>query len=617
MKLKTNKMEVTTRVPPCTPSESRESIVLFSFTKMWFPASSLIEAPIKKFIFSLQSGTYEKTGIATSSLSWKHAASSAKEKGASGCPPPFRVPYTIIFNEDEDEGKSTVNMSFHLNSVASSSSAPSSSSSSSSSSASSPNHRKIFSQLRRRGNSTNFTGGDNDDTDDDDNNNDVQDNMSYELRSSLHLAIGRICRDADSIDKKMHNDNNNNDDDDEDDEGGNSTTTTTTTTRRRRKPTFSTSNGAIVALTDLTYHFATSLLARDLVAFSEHARRQTIKTDDVLLVARKDKCGMLAELKRIISENPTAYSEGGGGGKKVMMKKKKAINKSAENGATKKTAVPFAAASKKGSTNKTITKRKQSRCGAKNAGNGAQKDNLAPTLDLSSSSSSSSSSSVGSSIADSALAKRRRALDLERETLRKNLHGNNDGRYSGHNDSDEWKRPQQHHYKKKTTSNFNSFDDEEEGSDAGNDREYEFDCQSLKKNDDGNNNDLVGKRSGKEEVEREDTISDKDDEHSSEEFDLFDQQTRRRKRPVHGNHNGDMDVVVGGGGTIGGDLIDSDDDDNNDKQSRCRRKGNRTTTTRDASKLSSLPVIGHREDDEREEYQDNDSNSVIDLAGDD
>ena len=46
---------------------------------------------------------------------------------------------------------------------------------------------------------------------------------------------------------------------------------------------------AIQTLTELTYLYATTTLANDLVAFSHHANRRTINPDDVLLVARKNE----------------------------------------------------------------------------------------------------------------------------------------------------------------------------------------------------------------------------------------------------------------------------------------------------------------------------------------
>ena len=106
----------------------------------------------------------------------------------------------------------------------------------------------------------------------------VDETLVYEVRCALQLAVGRICRHED--------------DDAAEEERG------------CRRVEFS--NEAIKALTDLTYHFATASLANDVVAFSKHARRQTVKTDDVLLVCRKNKHAT-KELKAIVAENPDLY----------------------------------------------------------------------------------------------------------------------------------------------------------------------------------------------------------------------------------------------------------------------------------------------------------------------
>ena len=45
---------------------------------------------------------------------------------------------------------------------------------------------------------------------------------------------------------------------------------------------------AIRSLTELTYLYATTTLANDLVAFARHANRRTIQPDDVLLVVREN-----------------------------------------------------------------------------------------------------------------------------------------------------------------------------------------------------------------------------------------------------------------------------------------------------------------------------------------
>ena len=109
----------------------------------------------------------------------------------------------------------------------------------------------------------------------------VDEGLAYEVRTALHLNVGKICRAEDE--KESSADGNTN-------------------------PSFTMNKEAIVALTDLTYHYSTSLLAKDLLTFSKHAKRQTVKTDDVLLMARKDK-GMAAELKRIMADNPDIYTD--------------------------------------------------------------------------------------------------------------------------------------------------------------------------------------------------------------------------------------------------------------------------------------------------------------------
>jgi histone H3/H4 len=48
------------------------------------------------------------------------------------------------------------------------------------------------------------------------------------------------------------------------------------------------SSGAIQALSELAFQYATTSLSSDLQAFSSHANRKLIKVDDVMLVARKN-----------------------------------------------------------------------------------------------------------------------------------------------------------------------------------------------------------------------------------------------------------------------------------------------------------------------------------------
>ncbi|KAL7532811.1 hypothetical protein ACHAXR_004862 [Thalassiosira sp. AJA248-18] len=193
----------------------------------------------------------------------------------------------------------------------------------------------------------------------------VDQSFAYELRSALHLAVGKICLAEDNAER--------------DDAGMSS-----------GSPALAMSKDAIVALTDLTYHYSTSLFANDLVAFSKHAKRATVKTDDVLLMARKDRKGMLAELKRVMADNPI-YTEG---------------TKKPKLSARSRSSSGVAAARKKASTKSK---------GNKNRPNSKPKS--ASRSVLSSSSSSSSSSSDDSE--DDVVKQRRRKLDLQRNNLNK------------------------------------------------------------------------------------------------------------------------------------------------------------------------------------------------------
>lgn len=58
---------------------------------------------------------------------------------------------------------------------------------------------------------------------------------------------------------------------------------------------------AVQTLTELTYLYATTSLADDLVAFSQHANRRTITPDDVILVGRKNPDNLLSKLKNFAS----------------------------------------------------------------------------------------------------------------------------------------------------------------------------------------------------------------------------------------------------------------------------------------------------------------------------
>mmetsp|Transcript_26072 Transcript_26072/g.37066 ORF Transcript_26072/g.37066 Transcript_26072/m.37066 type:complete len:264 (-) Transcript_26072:218-1009(-) len=82
------------------------------------------------------------------------------------------------------------------------------------------------------------------------------------LHAALQYAIGRMCASEDTTTSDTH-----------------------------------LTQGAIQTLTSLTYLYATTALANDLVHFSRHAKRLTISPDDVLLIARKDP-GTLQERLR-------------------------------------------------------------------------------------------------------------------------------------------------------------------------------------------------------------------------------------------------------------------------------------------------------------------------------
>lgn len=236
---------------------------------------------------------------------------------------------------------------------------------------------------------------------------DVDENLAYELRSALHVAIGKICRAEDFLSsssssfRPLDNDN-----------AGSPTTPP-------KKKGFQMNNDAIIALTDLTYHFVTTCFANDLVAFSHHARRKKqVKIDDVLLVARKDEYGCLAELQRVIADNPITYgttttsSKQKNGGVVTMTKKKGTAT----------------AAVKERSRGSTLANNKrQSKLLSTSALNKGRKKGVGGHDSLLSSSSSSSSSSGESDDDDDddddsighnhGLKMRRRKLELERKSL--------------------------------------------------------------------------------------------------------------------------------------------------------------------------------------------------------
>eukprot|EP00804_Cyclotella_cryptica_P025567 CCRYP_002806-RA/>CCRYP_002806-RA protein AED:0.38 eAED:0.38 QI:0/-1/0/1/-1/1/1/0/366 len=113
-----------------------------------------------------------------------------------------------------------------------------------------------------------------DDDDDIDNNSDhdIDETLLQSIRSALHFAVGTICQQEDSLTagENIIND----------------------------APSFSTSSSAMASLTDLAFHYATTILANDAVAFSAHAGRKAVKAEDVMLLARRDKGGIGAELKQ-------------------------------------------------------------------------------------------------------------------------------------------------------------------------------------------------------------------------------------------------------------------------------------------------------------------------------
>lgn len=116
------------------------------------------------------------------------------------------------------------------------------------------------------------------------------------IRNALHLAVGNICREQDATTAAAAAD---------DDIMGDT-------------PSFTMSNDAIAALTDLTYHYSTTLLANDLVTFSSHAGRKLIKPEDVLLMSRKDKNGIGADMKRKMKEIQSRSSKERGKKKKSV-----------------------------------------------------------------------------------------------------------------------------------------------------------------------------------------------------------------------------------------------------------------------------------------------------------
>lgn len=93
-----------------------------------------------------------------------------------------------------------------------------------------------------------------------------------EILHALHFAVGNICRSGgdggDGVVEEEDSVKDNN----------------------RKLPM---SKSSIRTLTQMTYHYATKCLAKDLAAFSKHANRKTITVDDVKLVARKNPRGLM------------------------------------------------------------------------------------------------------------------------------------------------------------------------------------------------------------------------------------------------------------------------------------------------------------------------------------
>ncbi|KAL7482568.1 hypothetical protein ACHAW6_008241 [Cyclotella cf. meneghiniana] len=118
-----------------------------------------------------------------------------------------------------------------------------------------------------------------DDYDDNNNSDHVDESLIESIRSALHFAVGNVCKEQDRI---TSNDNNRDD--------------------TAKTPSFTMSPSAIASLTDLTFHYSTTLLANDLLSFSSHAGRKAVKAEDVMLMARKDKTGIGVELKRKMKE---------------------------------------------------------------------------------------------------------------------------------------------------------------------------------------------------------------------------------------------------------------------------------------------------------------------------
>jgi len=161
----------------------------------------------------------------------------------------------------------------------------------------------------------------------------VDETLVRELRESLHFCVGKICR-AEELAAAREG----NRDDDESDNG--------MTTSISKKTDTVMSKEAIAALTELAYHYSTSSLANDLCAFSNHANRRTVKADDVLLVARKEK-HILAELKRKVAASQPAAESGNKGGNSTAKAAAAGSKKKKNTNNTRKTSNPLFNSNKK------------------------------------------------------------------------------------------------------------------------------------------------------------------------------------------------------------------------------------------------------------------------------
>lgn len=109
------------------------------------------------------------------------------------------------------------------------------------------------------------------------------------ILKALHYAVGNICREEESAEQNQATAI----------RIGSSSSTTTVMSRE-----------AIEALTQMTYHYATTCLAQDLASFCRHGNRKTIKVDDVMLVARKNPGGFLLDSLASFRENGTGNAAG-------------------------------------------------------------------------------------------------------------------------------------------------------------------------------------------------------------------------------------------------------------------------------------------------------------------